>query len=125
MRKILFRGYDAVGDKGWVYGDFTHGLKILADRDVQRVMVGGYEVYPESVGQFTGILDMNGKGVYEGDVVRCDTQTKQFTGVVKWDAVNPCFCIKVEGETLPEYDFIKCNLMMIEIIGNTFKPNKQ
>ena len=54
MREYVFRGYDAVGDKGWVYGDLVHNKKVTKTGLEDRVMVGGYEVVPESVGLFTG-----------------------------------------------------------------------
>jgi len=64
-----FRGWDAVGYKGWVYGDLVHNKRVdLTD----RVMVGGYEVVPESVGMWTGLNDEVGCPIYEGDIVRCN-----------------------------------------------------
>lgn len=65
-----FRGFDAVGDKGWVYGDLVHNIKITKERDLPRVMVGGYEVIPESVGLCSELTDKNGKEIFEGDIVR-------------------------------------------------------
>ena len=49
-RVIKFRGWDATGQKGWVYGDLVHNQKVTKEGLEPRVMVGGYEVIPESVG---------------------------------------------------------------------------
>lgn len=82
-----FRGYDATGQKGWVYGDLVHSKKILKDEPFleDRVMVGGYEVVPESVSLCTGILDKKGSMIYGGDIVSVSYDGKHlFDATIIW-----------------------------------------
>ena len=50
MRTIKFRGKDVFTD-AWRYGDLVHNQKVTTTGLEPRVMVGGYEVDPETVGQ--------------------------------------------------------------------------
>mgnify|MGYP002523803896 CR=1 FL=1 len=106
-----FRGYDAVGSKGWVYGDLVHNKRVdLTD----RVMVGGYEVVPESVGLWTGKRDSNGKDIFVGDILK---DAWNFVNEVIWDddAAGVYLYYKDIYSTFmdKEYEYM-------EVIGNTF-----
>ena len=61
MREILFRG-KRIGNGEWITG-------YLVDSHFIGNWLLCEPVIPETVGQYTGLTDKNGKKIYEGDIV--------------------------------------------------------
>lgn len=70
-REIKFRGKRA--DNGeWVQGYFVEdGIYFIWSHD-EDDFITRHSVDPDTLGQFTGLTDRNGKEIYEGDIVKYD-----------------------------------------------------
>ena len=70
MREILFRG-KRVDNGEWIYGDYAAPFAFYPDIIFKRDdEFEGIAVIPETVGQFTGLTDKNGKRIFEGDILK-------------------------------------------------------
>lgn len=72
MREIKFRG------KAWFGGEWHYGLLAKGTGDYTYIKCGykSVRVDPETVGQFTGLLDRDGNAIWEGDVFSKDFKSQ-------------------------------------------------
>lgn len=122
MREILFRGKQDSNGK-WVYGDYhTDSCYIYDCKDSIA-----YKVIAETVGQFTGLCDKNGKKIFEGDIViyndneNADSEG-EFSIVVWYDDDVIGFALEHHSPSCEVY--YECEWVQsccyYEIIGNVF-----
>lgn len=118
MRTIKFRAWNGKDliypdDRGWF-----KGFKIKGFRELQTVRLDSLFENGIPVEQFTGLLDKNGKEIYEGDILRIEKmwQSKYQTVVVRFEqgafALYPNMTEKVNCDLFGGLQAIE------EVIGN-------
>ena len=126
-REILFRGKCRYTGK-WVEGFYCGGNErktlspcifvYLPDRQSYDCQ----EIIPDTVGQFTGLKDIHGVKVFEGDIIKQYEKT-QFGdpvsdfGLVKWDNKE---CMLFRTSTRIGKDRLVTSRDIYEVIGNIY-----
>lgn len=139
MRPIKFRGKTKVGNE-WIYGTtISQGtIKRKANMWYMEVAENKWKgLQTDSLGQFTGLEDENGKEIYEGDIVDWTffynrigpsggaTETDiQLRGVIKWGKAGFIFEVwRNDFENAGWYGIADLNFdpaSDIEVIGNIY-----
>jgi uncharacterized phage protein (TIGR01671 family) len=126
-REIKFRGLRTDG-KGWVYGYYVYrpdGKHLIYWQPFDEASQNTYhEVLPETVGQFTGLLDKNGKEIFEGDVVIICTLENNPHGCIEWNETFGAYWINDNDKyTFGGESVCKLTAQSFEIIGNIHETN--
>lgn len=107
-RQIKFRG-KRFDNEEWIVGDLMENQgrffiyhatseTTIEDNDDYKITVSAVEVNPATMGQFTGLLDRNGKEIYEDDILGCPEDDYFLHEVVIF--AEGCFMVKDDYTTI-------------------------
>ena len=141
MREILFRGKYSKKSPDWIEGSFHKdedaniceiAYRYYKKENETKAGIWVYGVVdPETVGQYTGLKDKNGKKIFEGDIVRLTDEHNEmeWTAVVVFGNPNGDYSWGWQLNDIEEFDGNKDILLWVdmeesgaycEIIGNIY-----
>lgn len=124
MKEILFRG-KRVDNGEWVCGFLTcmnhidvwkQEVCYDGQEEVKYCTVEPYQIDKNTVGQFTGLCDKNGKKIFEGDIVKSPNGTQ---GFIEWQNAECAFLVNIgdDWQTMDDCPY--------EVVGNIYDNEEE
>lgn len=116
MKEILFKG-KRVDNGEWTEGYFFKSWdKVFILWGMTGDCPNMEEVVPETVGQFTGLCDKNGRKIFEGDIVESPNGTQ---GFIEWQNAECAFLVNIgdDWQTMDDCPY--------EVVGNIYDKGEE
>lgn len=115
-REILFRGkhIHATSGNEHLNGTWVHGYLSDENYIYDKSLEGEFLIDEDTICQYTGLTDKNGKKIFEGDIV----QDGWYKGVVGYE--DGCFLIKWNNKFIRKDLGYWADLDCFQTIGNIY-----